>query len=78
MNAMPWFQAELERMTGEKWTARFRVTDLVVTCGHGFKVTVPYPFMGDKPFLTHDQERHFVGKALTAHANDHLKRIALR
>ena len=70
---MPWFQQELERVTGETWTARFRITDLVVTCNHGMRMFVPYPNGLGKPFLSRDAERHFVGALLVRHAQDYLR-----
>ena len=67
MASKPWFQEELERVTGEPWRVTAREGAMTLRCNHGMRVFVPYPPGLQRPFLNEVAERSFVGKVLPAH-----------
>lgn len=67
MVGKPWFQTELERVTGERWKVTAGQSAVSLRCSHGMKVFVPYPVSLERPFLNDEAEKRFVGKVLMAH-----------
>lgn len=67
----PWFQREMERVTGERWKVLFLPNSVRIECPHGMLITVPHPPGLVRPFLNDEAERAFVGKALRQHAKDY-------
>ena len=67
MVVKPWFQAELERVTRERWRLTQSKTGMVLRCSHGMRIFRPYPKGLERPFLNDTAEREFVGKVLPAH-----------
>ena len=67
MAVKPWFQIELERVTGERWRVTLAKSGTAIRCGHGMRITIPHPVGLDRPFLNDAAERHFVGSVLPAH-----------
>ena len=67
----PWFQHELERVTGERWSVLTMPTTTRIECPHGGLFFVAHPHGLNRPFLNDTNERGFVRKALMVHARDY-------